>query len=214
MTMVKRRFSKRPRTRTSDYNLRDQKIDTSKIQMEEISLKNIAKLLREADDSEKPAEKEKGEDSLDSQVDKYLTQYEAQAKEESRSTVEAVSYYRLSRDWRSLTEAEEESTEDEEITSPEKLKLDEIDMRSFVSDVMRLVENHESLLETKNTILRRAANMLIKNYEPDAVASFKEELLDSYGIEIGQSQSDKEDEYQPPKAGAAGPMSGAAGATP
>ena len=83
-------------------------------------------------------------------------------------------------------------------------------MGSFVSDVMRLVENYESLLEIKNTILRRAANYLADNYQGDVLQIFKNELLESYGIEIGKSESEKDDEIQPPKAGAAGPMSGGA----
>jgi hypothetical protein len=68
------------------------------------------------------------------------------------------------------------------------------------------------LLEVKNTILRRAANYLSENYEGDAVQAFKDELQESYGIEIGQSESEKDDEVQAPKAGAAGPMGGGGGA--
>lgn len=163
------------------------------------SLRELARLLREAEEPKK----ESGEDSVDSQIDKYLSQYESQAKEDSKAKLEAVSYDRLTWDWRNLTEAEEEESED-----PEKVKLEAINMGSFVSDVMRLVENYDSLLEVKNTILRRAANYLSENYEGDAVQAFKDELQESYGIEIGQSESEKDDEVQAPKAGAAGPMGG------
>lgn len=166
------------------------------------SLKELAALLREADEEPK---KEAGEDSVDSQIDKYLSQYESQAKEDSKSKFEAVSYGRMTYDWRKLTEAEDEEKKEE---VPEKTALEDINMKSFVADVMRLVENYDSLLEIKNTILRRAANHLSENYEGNALQSFKEELLESYGIEIGQSESEKEDEIQPPKAGAAGPMAG------
>ena len=83
-------------------------------------------------------------------------------------------------------------------------------MGSYVSDVMRLVDNYESLLEIKNTVLRRAANYLAENYEGDVLQVFKNELLESYGIEIGQTTSEKEDEVQPPKAGSAGPMGASA----
>ena len=104
----------------------------------------------------------------------------------------------------------EDEKKDEKADEPEKPKLEDISMGSFVSDVMRLVENYESLLEVKNTILRRAANYLSENYEGDAVQAFKEELLESYGVEIGMSESDKEDQIQAPKAAAAGPMGGGA----
>lgn len=168
------------------------------------SLKELARLLREADEEPK---KESGEDSVDSQIDKYLSQYESQAKEESKAKFESVTHNKLTWDWRKLTEAEEEESEE-----PQKAKLEDISMGSFVSDVMRLVENYDSLLEVKNTILRRAANYLSENYEGDAVQAFKDELQESYGIEIGQSESEKDDEVQAPKAGAAGPMGGAGGA--
>jgi len=171
------------------------------------TLKELARLLREAEEEPK---KEEGEDSVDNQIDKYLSQYESQAKEASKTKVEAVSYSRMTYDWRRLTEAEDDEKKDEKPAEPEKSKLEDISMGSFVSDVMRLVENYESLLEIKNTVLRRAANYLSQNYEGDALQSFNNELQESYGIEIGQTDSEKADEIQPPKAGAAGPMGGSA----
>jgi hypothetical protein len=166
------------------------------------TLKQLARLLREAE--EEQPKKEEGEDSVDAQIDKYLSQYESQAKEDASAKMESVSFDRLTRDWKRLVEAEDEEN-DEEL---EKAKLEELDMKSFVSDVMRLVDNAESLLELRNTILRRAANYLSENYEGDALQTFNEELLESHGIEIGQSESEKQDEFQPPRAGAAGPMGG------
>lgn len=167
------------------------------------TLKQLARLLREAE-SQQP-KKEVGEDSVDSQIDKYLSQYESQAREDNDAKFEGVSYDKMTRDWRSLTEAEEEKDD-----APQKLKIDDISMGSYVSDVMRLVDNYESLLEIKNTVLRRAANYLAENYEGDVLQVFKNELLESYGIEIGQTTSEKEDEVQPPKAGSAGPMGASA----
>ena len=169
------------------------------------TLKELARLLREAEEEPK---KEEGEDSVDSQIDKYLSQYESQAKEDSKAKVEAVSYNRMTYDWRRLTEAEDDEKKDDKADKPEKSKLEDISMGSFVSDVMRLVENYESLLEIKNTILRRAANYLSQNYEGDALQAFKDELQESYGMEIGETESEKVDDVQPPKAGAAGPMAG------
>jgi hypothetical protein len=165
------------------------------------TLKQLARLLREAEE-ERP-KKEEGEDSVDAQIDKYLSQYESQAKEDASAKMESTSYDRMTWDWRRLTEAEKD--EEEELG---KSKLEDLDMKSFVSDVMRLVDNADSLLELRNTILRRAANYLTKNYEGDALKSFKDELLESHDVEIGQTESEKQDEYQPPKAGAAGPAGG------
>lgn len=161
---------------------------------------------------------EDGEDSLDAQIDKFFIDYEAEAKNSKNEGRDFRSFVR-----RFLTEAEEdeekkdeEKPEDEEKSEeagdekPKTLTAEDINIQSFVTDVMRLVDNYDTLLEIRNTILRRASNFLSKNYEPDAVELFKSELLDSYGIEIGKSDSEMEDKYSAPKAGAAGPMGGGA----
>jgi hypothetical protein len=51
-------------------------------------------------------------------------------------------------------------------------------------------------------------NFLAKNYEEDVVESFNENLRESFDTEIGKSKAEMEDEFQAPKAGAAGPMGG------
>ena len=148
-----------------------------------------------------------GEDSLDAQVDKFLAEYEEQAKQ---AKTEGMDFRMMTR--RFLREAgedeEEEKPADDEADKP---TAEDMDMGSFASDVMRLVENIDSLLEVKNTVLRRAANYLAKNYDQAAVDAFKEELLESHGVEIGQSQADKDDSFEAPRAAAAGPMGGGGG---
>lgn len=170
------------------------------------SLKQVVvSLLREAEEEEK----ESGEDSLDNQIDKYLADYEAEAK---NSKNESLDFRMMTR--RFLIEADEDeegAAEEESAEEPTKLTVEDLDVKSFVSDVMRLVDNYDSLLEVRNTILRRAVNFLVDNYEIDVSDAFKEELLDSYGVEIGKSKSEiADEEYQAPKAGAAGPMGGGA----
>lgn len=151
---------------------------------------------------------EEGEDSLDAQVDKYLVSYESEAK---LSKNEGLDFRSMTR--RILTEKDEEGTDkDKPAEEPKKLSIEDLDVKSFVADVVRLVDNYDALLEVRNTILRRAVNHLVKNYEGDVVESFKEELLESYGMEIGVTQSEKQDkaEFQAPKAAAAGPAGGGA----
>jgi len=165
-------------------------------------------LLNEADDEEdvKPeVEKEKGEDSLDAQVDKYLTDYESEAKS---AKTEGLDFRRMTR--RIVSEADD--TEEDMTAEPGKLTAEDLDVKSYVSDVMRLVDNYDSLLEVHNTVLRRAVNFLAKNYEKDVVDAFKEELLESYGQEIGKSSQEMSDETPAPKAGEAGPLAAGASA--
>ena len=189
------------------------------------------RILREAEE----VGEEKGEDSLDAQVDKYLSDYEAEAKNLKKE----------GRDFRSLVrrflreapedeekedeedeededageesdeegEAEggdEEGGEEEEDEEPEKLTLDDVNVESFADSVVRLVENYDSLLEVRNTILRRAVNFLTKTYDIDVVDSFKEVVQERHGIEIGKSKSEmEEDDFQPPAAARAGTSPGA-----
>lgn len=180
-------------------------------------------MIRQLREAEEPQE-EPGEDSLDIQIDKYFSEYESEAKNAKN---EGLNFRQLAR--RFLIEAEKEEDKDEEDekgsnekskeksgkeaekgekVASEKLKLEDIDIKSFVTDVVRLVDNYENLLEIRNTILRRASNFLAKSYEKDVPEAFKEELLESFGIEIGQSEAEKQDKFMAPKAGAAGPMGG------
>lgn len=181
--------------------------------------KLLSEMRRSLTEAPKP-ELEDGEDSLDAQIDKFFIDYETEAKNSKNEGRDFRSFVR-----RFLTEAEEDEEKDKEEKSeeeaeedkagdekekPKSLTSEDINMQSFVTDVMRLVDNYDTLLEIRNTILRRASNFIAKNYEPDVVELFKSELLDSYGIEIGKSDSEMEDKYAAPKAGAAGPMGGGA----
>lgn len=152
--------------------------------------------------------KEDGEDSLDDQVDRYLVDFEAEAKSAKNEA----------RDWRRtvrrIVEAEgdeAEAKEDEE-EKPKKLSADDIDVDSYANSVMRLIDNYDSLLEVRNTILRRAANFIGKNYEKDVLNQFKETLRGDYGLEIGKSPEDMTDEKfpAPPAARAGGTGGGGA----
>lgn len=152
-------------------------------------------------DLNEAAEKQEASDSVDAQIDRFLISYETdskQSKKESFDFRESVLSF--------LTEAEEDEKKDE---PKKKLKTEELNIENFVNNVMRLVSNYDSLLEIRDTILKRALNYVSKNYEKDAVVAFEDELMDSHGVKIGKSKKDIEDEeFVAPKAGAAGPGGG------
>lgn len=160
----------------------------------------------------KEPEQEPG-DSIDSQIDKFLIDYETEAK---RSKNEGLDFRMLVR--RLLREEDDDAADDaadddagddaEKDEEPKKSPLDELNMESYVASVMRLVDNYDNLLEVRNTILRRAKNYLVKNYEPEALNSFDDNLRETYGMEVGEMESERQDKFQPPKAGAAGPAGG------
>lgn len=166
------------------------------------SLKQLVRILKEADEDLK----ESGEDSIDDQIDRYFSDYESEAK---KSKNEGLDFRMMTR--RFLIEADEDKDDKKTEEETKLLTAEDIDINSFITDVMRLVDNYDSLLEVKNTILRRAVNYLNKSYEQDVSQLFKEQLVDSYGIEIGLSKMDREEEFQAPRAGAAGPASGGGG---
>jgi len=168
----------------------------------------VASLLSEADKNDKKVEIE---DSLDAQVDKFLISYEKDSKAVKK---ESFDFRQSMRDMLiEAEEGEEEKSDDDNKDEPaEKLPAEDLDMEAFVNNVMRLVENYDSLLEVRDTILKRALNFIAKNYKKDAQTSFEDTMLELYGVKIGSSKQDVDDEYFPsPKAGAAGPSAGGGG---
>lgn len=178
-------------------------------QLRKIIADEVKKTLVEA--KEKQPETE---DSLDAQVDRYLSSYESESKSSKK---EGKDFRMLVR--RFLSEADEDEKEekksgeedkDDKEDEPKKLTIEDIDVENFVDSTMRLVDNYDSLLEVRNTILRRALNFLAKSYTPDVVKQFEETLLEVHGLEIGKSKSETEDdEYQVPAADRAGTSPGA-----
>ena len=176
-------------------------------QLRKIIAEETRRLVLEEEDKSK-SEKEKGEDSLDSQIDSFLASYEREAKSSKK---EGFNFRLLTR--RFLTEAEDEDKKkdkkDEE--EPEKMSADDIDVDSFADNVVRLVDNYDSLLEVRDAICRRAVNFLLKNYEKEVADSFKEALSEQHDIEIGKSKSELEDEkFIAPPAACAGNSPGGA----
>lgn len=172
-------------------------------QLRKLISEEVKKSIVEVGEKEK---QEKGEDSLDSQIDNYLIDYEVESK---ASKNEGKDFRSLVR--RFLSEAEEaEEAEGEDKEESKKLTSEDLDVDNFVNSVIRLIENYDSLLEVRDVILRRAINFLLKGYEPDVVEAFKANLLDQHGLEVGKSKADVEDEeYEQPTADRAGPGLGA-----
>lgn len=164
----------------------------------------IKKSLFEVREKDK---QEDGEDSIDRQIDRYLINYESESK---LAKAEGKDFRMTLR--RFLLEAEEAAEDESADSLPpiKKLKYEDIDIKNFLNSVMRLVDNYDALLEVRNAILRRAVNFLIKGYDKDVSESFKDDLADTYGIQIGKSKSEVEDDnHQSYVADRAGPSPGA-----
>lgn len=163
-----------------------------------ITVRALKRMISEALESDDGSFKEVTDDSLDNQIDRYLGQYEGEAK---KSKLESVSFRDFTR--RFLREADEDT--DEEASGdegaaggseqpPTKLTAEDLDIEAFVVSVVRLVENYESLLEFRDTIVRRAKNFLGKSYDEDVVQMFDDILREDHGIVDGKSDEDVADE--------------------
>lgn len=166
-------------------------------------LRRVVKLLAEADATQ-PATQEGG-DSLDAQVDRYMSQYETEAKS---AQTEGLDFRAMTRSF--LTEADDELPADD---TGGKLAGDSINMESFVNSIVRLMDNYDSLLEVRNTLLRRAKSFLAKTYDEQTVQAYEKMMREEHGLEDGKTSDEVHaDEYQPPAADRAG--SGGDGGAP
>lgn len=176
----------------------------------------IARILKEEDDSMAHEAGASG-DSLDAQVDRYLGQYESSAKKSDGdldspgndlSTSGADVDQMESIDWRDLIkgrlieagEGDKDDENDEENAAPgadammdqvpDKPGLDKLNIESFANDVARMIENYDSLLEIRSTLLRRARAFLMKNYDDEVVKAFEDSMRDDHGMEAGVGSQD------------------------
>ena len=175
-----------------------------------LTLGDLKRILREAAEGGDIFD-EKRNDSLDSQVDRYLMGYETEAKNAQN---EAFDFRTLTR--RFLVEAGEEEEapagDDADMgadalpAEETELTLEDIDIESFTNSVVRLIDNYDTLLEVRDTIVNRATNFLSKTYSKDVTDAFEQQLREDFDIEAGKSKEDVSDEQAPrPAADRAGP---------
>ena len=183
-------------------------------------------------------------DSLDEQVDKYLSQYESDSKKTDNTLQSpgASAQQMESMDWRDLVKGiivespydmNQAGQGDKDAQGPDdaapgaddmtgddddaqKLSMEDIDVAKFCDDVVRLIENYDSLLEVKATLMRRARNFLAKNYQEEVVTAFDNVLRDDHGMVPGQDKQSVDDERfpAPPAARASGSAEPGAGGAP
>lgn len=162
-------------------------------------LKELAAMLREAEDP-KTKDAYKG-DSLDAQVDRFLIDYETDAKKLKKESFDLRSATRL------MLEADEEDEAKDEEDKPEGDM--EIDAPTFASSVARLVMNYDSLLDVRDVVVKRAFNFILKEHDLSTARQVLDELRRSYDIEIEKSQFDKDVEIAAPPAARSGGAGGA-----
>lgn len=174
---------------------------------------------------ENPALKPELGDSIDAQIDKKFIEYEDGAK---TSQNEGVDFRAMA--YRILFEADEEDSpgegddeggdedladalgggaEGEETEPAERMTVNDVDIYEFASNVARLIDNVENLLEFRDTIMKRSMNFLKKSYDATVLEQYEQIMESQFDIVIGQSDVDKEFEITPPPAVGAGVPPGA-----
>ena len=85
----------------------------------------------------------------------------------------------------------------------------EFDVNSYASDVSRLIDNYETLLDIESAIYYRAAAILQKNYGEDISDAFKEIMQSRYGYDFGDVRIDPVKNQAPLALGSGGEGAGA-----
>jgi len=138
----------------------------------------------------------KGSTSLDAQVDRLLISYEKEARSAKN---EALDFRSMTR--RVLSEADDDA---EESPDAPKGTADDIDMQEFAGSVVRLIDNYDSLLDVRDTLVRRAQDYIAKKYDERAASDFASVMRDTFDVEVGVTDVDRQDKYQAPSAARAG----------
>jgi len=178
-----------------------------------IHLKELKKIIKDSVshllEEKSKSSKVESEDSLDSQIDSYFAKYE---KEATSVKKEGFDFKIMTRNFLLEAEDDKEEKDDKVQEVPSDLTIDDIDLESFTNSVVRLIDNYDSLLEVRDTVVRRAINFLSKSYDSSVIQSFKEILEEQYDIEVGKNQSEEKFSKfpAPPADRAMGPSGGGA----
>jgi len=145
----------------------------------------------------------KSKHSVDDQIDALILRYESsslQEKEKNSSMMESLTRKSLKFLFEQDEEqevgeeaaAEEEAaveptgSEEMKVTKPGKQIIPDLDIDSFASRTVRLINNPDSLLDIKTAIINRIKNFLDENYGDQFVTRYIEILEEEFGIETSE----------------------------
>lgn len=85
----------------------------------------------------------------------------------------------------------------------------DFDVESFATNVARLIDNYETLLDIEQAIYYRAIEILKKNYSEEFVDAFKQIMHDRHRMDFGDVRADPIKDQAPLALGAGGEAGGA-----
>lgn len=152
---------------------------------------------------------------LDAQLDSMLLDFEANAlksaaiADETYAEEEEQADVMVALEWwkRPLTKILVEQEEEVVVVSESTL-----DIETFASDVFRLIQNYDVLLDMENAIFNKAMSFLQQKYGDEISASFEEILRMRHGLDFSSQAVDMVDQIEPPMAAGAGGGGGDMGA--
>lgn len=137
-------------------------------------------------------------DSVDNQIDALLIKYESQST--SNPSNDMMEILRR-RSLMFLLEADQEEAEPTQAANkPNTTKKMSLDVESFVGNVARLVLNAHKMLDVETAIIKRARQLIEKNYDVEYVDEFDSILDTQYQFNLS---GDKDVMERPIAAGAA-----------
>jgi len=86
----------------------------------------------------------------------------------------------------------------------------DFDVETFATNVARLIDNYETLLDIEQAIYYRAIEILKKNYGDEFVDAFKQIMHDRYRMDFGDVRADPVKDQAPLALGAGGEGGGGA----
>lgn len=182
------------------------KSDLKRVLNGEISLaeaKKRAKLLEDTMPAVQVTNPEMLEnDSLDVQVDRFLMQGESDSSKQAMGMAPQTE---------SLLREEGEDAGAAPVTDPAQQQEppspqptgggQDLDLVTFADNLARLIEKHETLLDIKGTIVRRALNYVTKNYDAKQSKELAQILEGNFGITV-DGKDPYDDDQAPPAQGA------------
>lgn len=128
-------------------------------------------------------------DSVDSQIDALLIKYESQST--SNPSNDMMEILRR-RSLMFLLEADQEEAQPAPTSNkPAKAKKMSLDVESFIGNVARLVLNAHKMLNVETAIIKRARQLIEKNYDAEYVDEFDSILDTQYQFNLSGNEDVK-----------------------
>jgi hypothetical protein len=168
----------------------------------------LASLVKEAN---APGPELHKNDSVDAVIDHQIMQAEKSGVDRGKNVSEGRRKKKKIPTLRESLMVEAEDDAEAEKAAPAApeppQKSQSLDREAFCSEVARIYQNANGLIDLPGTVLRRTLNYVIKNYGEEKAKEIEDTLESNFGISLRRPE-DRDAENQIPNAKGAGPELG------